>query len=40
MTLEDNPGITAKSIGELAEIIRTEAISPVDVMNAFLQGIE
>ncbi len=40
MTLEDNAGITSQSIGELAQLIRTESISPVDVLNAFRQRIE
>lgn len=40
MTLEDNAGITSQSLGELAQLIRTRAISPVDVVNAFLLRIE
>lgn len=40
MTLEDNAGITSRSLGELAQLIRTRAISPVDVVNAFLLRIE
>lgn len=40
MTLEDNADITSRSVGELAELIRTRAISPVDALNAFRQRIE
>jgi len=40
MTLENNRSITAKSAGELAEMIRSKAVSPVEVVNAFLRRIE
>ncbi|MEP6913858.1 MAG: amidase, partial [bacterium] len=40
VTIQDNQGITSQSIGELAQLIRTRAISPVDVVNAFLLRIE
>ena len=40
MTFENNAGITSRSIGELAELIRTRVISPVEVVNAFLLRIE
>jgi Asp-tRNA(Asn)/Glu-tRNA(Gln) amidotransferase A subunit family amidase len=40
MTFEDNAGITSRSVSELAQLIRTRAISPVDVVNAFLLRIE
>lgn len=40
MTLKDNQDVTAKSICELAEIIRSKVISPVDVVKAFLERIE
>ena len=40
MTLEDNQDVTAKSICELAEMIRSKVISPVDVVKAFLERIE
>jgi Asp-tRNA(Asn)/Glu-tRNA(Gln) amidotransferase A subunit family amidase len=40
MTWDDNTDITAQSAGELAENIRTKAISPVEVINAYLQRIE
>jgi len=40
MTFKDNAGITSRSVGELAQLIRTRAISPVDVVNAFLLRIE
>lgn len=40
MTLKDSQSVTSKSVGELSEMIRSKAISPVEVVNAFLQRIE
>src|ERR1044072_2290261 len=40
MTWDDNNDITAQSAGQLAENIRTKAISLVEVINAYLQRIE
>jgi amidase len=40
MTLEDNGSIESQSLGKLAELIRTRAISPVDVVDAYLRRIE
>lgn len=40
MTLENNGTIESQSLGKLAELIRTHAISPVDVVNAYLRRIE
>ena len=40
MTLEDNGTIEAQSLGKLAELIRTRAISPVDVVDSYLRQIK
>ncbi len=40
MTFDDSAGITSRSAGDLAQLIRTRAISPVEVANAFLLRIE
>jgi len=40
MTLEENGTIESQSLGKLAELIRTRAISPVDVIGAYLRRIE
>jgi amidase len=40
MTLEDNGTIEFQSLGQIAELIRTRAISPVDVVAAHLRRIE
>jgi Asp-tRNA(Asn)/Glu-tRNA(Gln) amidotransferase A subunit family amidase len=40
MTLEDNGTVEAQSLGKLAELIRTRAISPVDVVATYLRRIE
>ena len=40
MTTEDNGNIETHSLGKLAELIRTRAISPVAVVDSFLRRIE
>jgi len=40
MTFDNHPGIISRSMGELADLIRTRAISPVEVVSAFLLRIE
>ena len=40
MTLDDNGTIESQSLGKLAELIRARAISPLDVVGAYLRRIE
>ncbi|HEV7744269.1 MAG TPA: amidase [Pyrinomonadaceae bacterium] len=40
MNLEDNGTIESQSLGKLAELIGTRAISPVDVLDSYLRRIE
>jgi amidase len=40
MTLEKNGNIESQSLGKLAELIRTRAISPVDVVDSCLRRVE
>jgi amidase len=40
MTSKNNAGITSRTVGELAQLIRTRAVSPVEVADAFLSRIE
>ncbi len=40
MTLEDNGTIESQSLGKLAELIRTRAISPVDLVDSCLRRVE
>jgi Asp-tRNA(Asn)/Glu-tRNA(Gln) amidotransferase A subunit family amidase len=40
MTLEKNGNIEAQSLGKLAELIRTRAISPVDLVDSYLRRVE
>jgi Asp-tRNA(Asn)/Glu-tRNA(Gln) amidotransferase A subunit family amidase len=40
MTLEKNGNIESQSLGKLAELIRTRAISPVELVDSYLRRIE
>lgn len=40
MTLEKNGNIESQSLGKLAELIRTRAISPVDLVDSYLRRVE
>jgi len=40
MTQKDTETITSQSLGKLAELIRTRAVSPVDMVEAYLRRIE
>ena len=40
MTLEDNESITSRSLSEFAELIRTRAVSPIDLVSSLLERID